>query len=104
MEVITINQFEERVLKNPKIVVLDFFANWCGPCKMLMPVLEEVENEREDVEVLKVNIDQDEELAKQFGVLSIPTLVYFVNGEEKHKTVGYRQKSQILEVINNIKI
>lgn len=103
MEVITINQFEEKVLKNPKIVVLDFFANWCGPCKMLMPVLEEIASEREDIEILKVNIDQDEELAKQFGVLSIPTLVYFVNGEQKEKTVGYRQKSQILEVINNIK-
>lgn len=103
MEVITINQFEEKVLKNPKIVVLDFFANWCGPCKMLMPVLEEIASEREDIEILKVNIDQDEELAKQFGVLSIPTLVYFVNGEQKEKTVGYRQKSQILEIINNIK-
>ena len=103
MEIITKEQFEEKVLKNEKKVVLDFFANWCGPCKMLMPVLEQIESEREDVEILKVNIDQDEELAKQFGVLSIPTLVYFANGEEKDKTVGYRQKSQILEIIDNLK-
>ena len=103
MEIITKEQFEEKVLKNEKKVILDFFANWCGPCKMLMPVLEQIESEREDVEILKVNIDQDEELAKQFGVLSIPTLVYFVNGEEKDKTVGYRQKSQILEIIDNLK-
>ena len=103
MEIITKQQFDEKVLKNEKIVILDFFANWCGPCKMLMPVLEQVEQEREDVEILKVNIDQDEELAKQFGVLSIPTLVYFSNGEEKDKTVGYRQKNQILEIIDGIK-
>ena len=103
MEIITKEQFEEKVLKNQKKVILDFFANWCGPCKMLMPVLEQIEEERDDVEILKVNIDQDEELAKQFGVLSIPTLVYFNGGEEKDKTVGYRQKSQIIEVLDNLK-
>ena len=103
MEIITKEQFEEKVINNKKIVILDFFANWCGPCKMLMPVLEQIEQERQDIEILKVNIDQDEELAKQFGVLSIPTLIYFVNGSEKDKTVGYRQKSQILEIIDSLK-
>ena len=103
MEVINESEFKVKVLENKKIVLLDFFANWCGPCKMLTPVLEQVESERPDVEVLKVNIDQDEELAKKFGVLSIPTIVYFVNGEEKDKTVGYRQKAQILDIIDNLK-
>ena len=103
MEVINESEFKVKVLENKKIVLLDFFANWCGPCKMLTPVLEQVESERPDVEVLKVNIDQDEELAKKFGVLSIPTIVYFVNGEEKDKTVGYRQKVQILDIIDNLK-
>ena len=103
MEIITKEQFEEKVLKNEKIVILDFFANWCGPCKMLLPVLEEIQNERQDIEILKVNIDQDEDLAKDFGVLSIPTLVFFVNGQQKDKTVGYRQKAQILEIVDRIK-
>jgi len=99
MEVITSEQFEEKVSKNKKFVIVDFFANWCGPCKMLMPVLEEIDQEFDQVDVVKVNIDQDEELAKKFGVLSIPTLIYFSNGEEVEKTIGYRQKSQIEEII-----
>lgn len=103
MEVICESQFEEKVVKNDKVVLLDFFANWCGPCKMLSPVLEEVSNERPEIEIFKVNIDQDEELAKKFGVMSIPTMIFFVNGEEKEKTVGYRQKSQILEIIDKLK-
>lgn len=99
MEIITSEQFEEKVLKNKKFVIVDFFANWCGPCKMLMPVLEEIDQEFDQVDIVKVNIDQDEELAKKFGVLSIPTLIFFSNGEEVEKTIGYRQKSQIQEII-----
>lgn len=99
MEIITSEQFEEKVLKNKKFVIVDFFANWCGPCKMLMPVLEEIDQEFDEVDIVKVNIDQDEELAKKFGVLSIPTLIFFSNGEEVEKTIGYRQKSQIEEII-----
>ncbi len=99
MEIITSEQFEEKVLKNKKFVIVDFFANWCGPCKMLMPVLEEIDQEFDQVDIVKVNIDQDEELAKKFGVLSIPTLIFFSNGEEVEKTIGYRQKSQIEEII-----
>lgn len=99
MEIITSEQFEEKVLKNKKFVIVDFFANWCGPCKMLMPVLEEIDQEFDQVDIVKVNIDQDEDLAKKFGVLSIPTLIFFSNGEEVEKTIGYRQKSQIEEII-----
>ena len=88
MEIITSEQFEEKVLKNKKFVIVDFFANWCGPCKMLMPVLEEIDQEFDQVDIVKVNIDQDEELAKKFGVLSIPTLIFFSNGEEVEKTIG----------------
>lgn len=99
MEIITSEQFEEKVLKNKKFVIVDFFANWCGPCKMLMPVLEEIDQEFDQVDIVKVNIDQDEDLAKKFGVLSIPTLIFFSKGEEVEKTIGYRQKSQIQEII-----
>lgn len=99
MEILTSEQFEEKVLKNKKFVIVDFFANWCGPCKMLMPVLEEIDQEFDQVDIVKVNIDQDEDLAKKFGVLSIPTLIFFSNGEEVEKTIGYRQKSQIEEII-----
>lgn len=102
MEIITNEQFEEKVVNNKKLVIVDFFANWCGPCKMLMPVLEEIDNEIEDVQIVKVNIDQDEELAKKFGVLSIPTLIFFKEGKEVEKTIGYRQKSQIVEILNKL--
>lgn len=99
MEIITSEEFEEKVVKNKKFVILDFYANWCGPCKMLMPVLEEIDQDYEMVDILKVNIDQDEDLAKQFGVMSIPTLIFFKDGKDVEKTVGYRQKSQIEEII-----
>lgn len=103
MEIIREDEFEEKVLKNDKLVLVDFFANWCGPCKMLSPVLEEVSNEVQDIEIFKVNIDDDENLAKKFGVMSIPTMIYFSNGVDVEKVVGYRQKNQILETINNLK-
>ena len=77
-------------------VLVDFFAEWCGPCKMLSPILHEIENERADVAVCKVNIDEDMELAQQFRVMSIPTMIVFKDGKESARIVGYCSKDEIL--------
>ncbi len=78
--------------------IVDFYADWCGPCKMLAPILEEIPEN-----VLKINVDEHEDLAQKFGVMSIPTVVFFKNGEEKNKIIGFRSKSEILELIEKIK-
>ena len=78
--------------------IVDFYADWCGPCKMLGPILEEL-----DFNILKINVDNHEELAQNFGVMSIPTLCYFNNGELKYKTVGLQSKNDILKNIDTIK-
>lgn len=93
--VITAENFETEVLKNDKKVVLDFWASWCGPCMMLAPVLEEIANERDDIVVGKVNVDEQGELAMQFGIVSIPTLMLFENGKQTDMSVGYKNKDQI---------
>lgn len=77
-------------------VLVDFFAEWCGPCKMLSPVLHEVENERADVTICKVNIDDNFELAKAYKVMSIPTMIIFKDGKESARIVGYCSKDEIL--------
>lgn len=77
-------------------VLVDFFAEWCGPCKILSPILNEVENERADVAVCKVNIEEDMELAQQFRVMSIPTMIVFKDGKESARIVGYCSKDEIL--------
>lgn len=80
-------------------VLIDFFASWCGPCKMLSPVIDEIAEERPDVTVAKVNVDDEPELAEQFGVFSIPTLVVMKNGEVVHQSAGARPKAQILKLL-----
>lgn len=77
-------------------VLVDFFAEWCGPCKMLSPILHEVENERADVTICKVNIDDNFELAKAYKVMSIPTMIIFKDGKESARIVGYCSKDEIL--------
>ncbi len=84
-------QFEELIKSNEKILV-DFFANWCGPCKMVAPVLEKVER---DLKVIKVDTDQYEELARQYGVMSIPTLVLIANGKESKRNIGFIDKNNL---------
>ena len=97
---ITTANFETEVLKSEKPVLIDFWASWCGPCRMLSPVIDEVSEERNDVLFCKVNVDEEPELAKKFGVMSIPTLVLLENGHEKRTSVGYIPKEEVLEFLN----
>ena len=102
MAVITITKenFEAEVLKSAQPVLLDFWAAWCGPCRMLSPIVDEVAEERTDVKVGKVNVDEQPDLAAQFGVMSIPTLLVFKDGKLVNQTVGARPKSGVLALLN----
>ena len=101
MAVVTITKenFEQEVLQSPKPVLLDFWASWCGPCRMLSPVVDEVAEERTDVKVGKVNVDEQPELAGQFGVMSIPTLLVFEQGKLVRQAVGARPKASVLDLL-----
>lgn len=91
--------FEELVLKSDKKVLLDFWAPWCGPCKMIGPIVEEIAEENEHIAVGKINVDEEVELAIQFGVNSIPTLVVMENGQKVNQLIGYRPKEDILKLL-----
>lgn len=101
MSVINVNQtnFQGEVLNSDRPVLLDFWAPWCGPCRMVSPILEEIAQERNDIKVGKVNVDEQPELASQFGVMSIPTMVVMKNGKVVNQAMGARPKSQILALL-----
>ena len=96
---ITKNNFDKEVLQADKPVIVDFWAPWCGPCRMVAPTLEEIAEERADIKVGKINVDEEPELAAQFRVMSIPTLIVMEKGEVKNKAVGVRPKEEILELL-----
>lgn len=96
---VTKENFQKEVLQSEKPVLLDFFAPWCGPCRMLSPILDEIAQERPDVKVIKVNVDEEQELAAQYRVVSIPSLFIISNGEVVSQTLGAKPKHQLLEML-----
>ena len=93
------NNFQEEVLNSDKPVLVDFWAPWCGPCRMVMPIIEAIAEENEDIKVVKINVDEDPELANRFGVMTIPTLYVFKNGEAVNHRSGAMPKEQILAMV-----
>jgi len=93
------NNFNQEVLNSDKLVLIDFWAPWCGPCRMVVPLVEEIAKERSDIKVVKINVDEEQELAMQFGVMSIPTLVVMKNGKIVNQVTGARPKAQILAML-----
>ena len=93
---VTLENFEAEVIKSDIPVLVDFWASWCGPCRMLSPIVDQIAEERTDIKVCKVNVDEQEELAMRFGIMSIPTLIVFKNGEIVKKTMGVQPKAAIL--------
>ena len=96
---INLNNFRQEVLNSDKPVLLDFWAPWCGPCRMVVPMVEQIADERPDVKVGKVNIDEEFELARQFGIMSVPTLVVMKDGEVVNKSMGAQPKQAILNLL-----
>ncbi|WP_367269884.1 thioredoxin [uncultured Eubacterium sp.] len=96
---VTAQNFDEEVLNYKGKVLVDFWAEWCGPCMMLGPVIEEVSEEVDDVKFCKVNCDESRDLALQFGIMTIPNLIVFENGEQVNQSIGYIEKEDVLELI-----
>ncbi|MDO5003531.1 MAG: thioredoxin [bacterium] len=103
MDIIKIKEeeFEEKVLKNNKKVLVDFYADWCGPCRMLSPIIEEIAKENDEYEFVKVNVDDCPEVSRKYGVMSIPTLIVFENGVEKKKTLGFHSLDEVKEFLKD---
>lgn len=96
---VTIDNFESEVLQSDKPVLVDFWASWCGPCKMLLPVIEELADEVTDAKICKINVDEQQELAARFHVMTIPTLMVFKDGKMVSSSVGVKSKASILEML-----
>ena len=94
---VTKTNFEQEVLKSEKTVIVDFWATWCGPCRMLAPIIEQISNEREDIKVCKCNVDEEEALAISYGIEVIPTVILFRNGKKEKQVSGYYEKNDLLK-------
>jgi thioredoxin len=92
----------EELISSDKITIVDFWASWCGPCRTQLPILEEFAKNNKDVQIVKINVDQNAELASEYGVNTIPTIIYFKNGMIEHKTVGIQQEKQLEETKKEI--
>ncbi len=99
MITITKDNFENEIVKADKPVLVDFWASWCGPCRMLSPTIDEIAEEHPEIKVCKINIDDEAELAIRHGVMSVPTLMIFKNGEIAQTAVGVRPKDEILDLL-----
>ena len=93
------SNFEHEVMNSDKKVLIDFWAPWCGPCQMVLPLIDEIASERSDIKVCKINVDENPELAKRFRVMSIPTLIVMEKGEVLNRATGARSKDGILELL-----
>ena len=101
MEVIelTSENFEAEVLRADRLVIVDFWASWCTPCRMLAPILEEIAAEHPDIKVYKINVDEAQDIAEKYGVMSLPILIFFENGEAVDESIGLVSKEQIISLL-----
>jgi len=97
--VVNKNNFEEEVIKSDKPVLVDFWASWCGPCKMLLPIVDEIAGEHPEFKICKVNVDEEPELAEEFNVMSIPTLFVIKDGKVMKHSVGVKSKEEIIAMM-----